>query len=357
MSKQHESSEKLHNVLYFMSGAMVVILVLIIVVGVKTKAQNAFRQETVDYGPQAEMPDAAVTDTQEPKATEKWQEGTISFEGKDYQYNRSLRTYLMMGIDTDDKVARAKDYNSGGQSDAMFLLVVDSSNQTLKVVSINRNTITNIALCDEKGNDLGEVDAQICLQHAFGDGKRLSCTRSVDAVSNLFDHIPISGYLSMNMGAIPMMNDAIGGVELTVLQDIANEDKDVDLKKGEDVTLSGDEAYCYLRTRELDEYDSATDRLRRQEQYIVAYFNKLHTIAAGDSSRVVDVYDSISDYLVTSVDFTNLITELMNYDFSANQMYTVPGETVIGEEQYEEYHVDEDAMQKLLIQVFYKPSE
>ena len=48
MSKQHESSEKLHNVLYFMSGALVVILVLIIVVGVKTKAQNAFRQETVD---------------------------------------------------------------------------------------------------------------------------------------------------------------------------------------------------------------------------------------------------------------------------------------------------------------------
>lgn len=182
---------------------------------------------------------------------EKWQEGTIQYDGKEYQYNRNIRTYLMMGIDTDDKVAKAKTYNSGGQSDAMFLLVIDSSNQTLKVVSINRNTITNIALCDEKGNDLGEVDAQICLQHAFGDGKRLSCTRSVDAVSNLFDHIPISGYLAMNMGAIPMMNDAIGGVELTVLQNIANEDKDVDLKKGEDVTLSGDEAYCYLRTREL----------------------------------------------------------------------------------------------------------
>ena len=71
MSKQHESSEKLHNVLYFMSGAMVVILVLIIVVGVKTKAQNAFRQEPVDCGPQAEVPDASVTDTQEPKATER----------------------------------------------------------------------------------------------------------------------------------------------------------------------------------------------------------------------------------------------------------------------------------------------
>lgn len=356
MSKQHESSEKLHNVLYFMSGAMVVILVLIIVVGVKTKAQNAFRQEPVDYGPQAEVPDASVTDTQEPKATEKWQEGTVSFDGKEYQYNRNLRTYLMMGIDTDDKVAKAKDYNSGGQSDAMFLLVVDSSKQTLKVVSINRNTIADIYLCDEAGNDLGNVDAQICLQHAFGDGRRISCTRSVDAVSKLFDNVPISGYLAMNMGAIPMMNDAVGGVDLTVLQNIKNGDKDVDLRKGDDVTLTGDEAYCYLRTRDTKEYDSATERLRRQEQYIIAYFDKLHTIAAGDASKVVDVYDSISDYLVTSVDFTSLITELMNYDFSENQMYTVPGETVMGEE-YEEYHVDEDAMQKLLIQVFYTPVE
>ena len=72
---------------------------------------------------------------------------------------------------------------------------------------------------------------------------------------------------------------------------------------------------------------------------------------------VVGVYDSIQDYLVTSVDFSKLISEVMNYEFSEEQMYTVPGETVIGEEQYEEYHVDEDAMQKLLIQVFYKPAE
>lgn len=355
MRKKQESSQKLQNALYFMAGAMVVILVLIIVVGVKTKAENAGRQEAADDTPQVQAP-AAGPDTQETKVTEKWQEGTVSYEGRTYQYNRNIRTYLMMGIDTDDKVSTAKDYNSGGQSDAMFLLVADSANQALKVVSINRNTIANIVLCDEKGYDLGDVDAQICLQHAFGDGRRLSCTRSVDAVSKLFDNIPISGYLAMNMGAIPMMNDAIGGVELTVLQNIANKDKDVRLKRGEAVTLNGDQAYCYLRTRDQDEYDSATDRLRRQEQYIVAYFNKLHTLAAGDSSKVVDVYDSISDYLVTSVDFTNLITELMNYDFSENQMYTVPGETVMGQE-YEEYHVDEEAMKKLLMQVFYVPAE
>lgn len=354
--KKSEPSQKLHNALYFMSGAMAVILVLIIVVGVKTKAQNAGRQDVADDVPQVEAPDAPAADANDGDQ-EKWQEGTITYEEAQYQYNHNIRTFLMMGIDTDEKVAKAKDYNSGGQSDAMFLLVVDSANQTLKVVSINRNTMTDIALCDEKGNDLGSVESQICLQHAFGDGKRLSCTRSVDAVSKLFGNIPISGYLAMNMGAIPQMNDAIGGVDVTVLQNITNKDRGVKLKKGKEVTLNGDEAYCYLRARDLDEYDSATDRMRRQEQYIVAYFDKLHTIAAGDSSRVVDVYDSIADYLVTSVDFTSLITELMNYDFSEDQMYTVPGETVIGEEQYEEYHVDEDAMQKLLIRIFYTPVE
>lgn len=349
MKKAKEPSQKLHNALYFMSGAMAVILVLIIVVGVKTKAQNASDSE-----PQVEEPVPVTQNVQEAPTKEKWQEGTVEYEGTQYRYNRNIRTYLMMGIDVDEPVGKVKDYNSGGQSDAMFLLVVDSDERSLKVISINRNTIADIELCDEVGNSLGNVNAQICLQHAFGDGRRLSCTRSVNAVSGLFDNIPISGYLAMNMGAIPQMNDAVGGVELTVLQDISNKDSGVELRKGEDVTLSGDEAYCYLRLRDLDEYDSASDRLRRQEQYIIAYFNKLHALAAGDSSRVVEVYDSISDYLVTSVDFTGLISELMGYDFSENQMYTVPGETVLGEE-YEEYHVDEDTMEKLILQVFYKP--
>ena len=62
----------------------------------------------------------------------------------------------------------------------------------------------------------------------------------------------------------------------------------------------------------------------------------------------------VSDYLVTSVDFTDLVTELMDYDFSEDQMYTVPGETVMGD-QYEEYYVDEDALLNLIMEVFYVP--
>jgi anionic cell wall polymer biosynthesis LytR-Cps2A-Psr (LCP) family protein len=165
----------------------------------------------------------------------------------------------------------------------------------------------------------------------------------------------------MNMGAIPQLNDAIGGIELTVLQDLSFPDAGIEFSEGDRVTLSGDEAYYYLHGRDITEYDSATDRLRREEQYIAAYIQKAKTQIVDSSEQAVEIYDAIEDYLVTSVDFTSLITELASYDFSEERMYTVPGETVMGDpidgECYEEYHVDEEALQDLIMQVFYKPAD
>lgn len=355
MKRFHESSEKLHNVLYFLSGAMAVILVLIIVVGVQTKAQNGGYDTNENGASDVQEPaQVAGTVTQSTEKPEKWQEGTVTYKGKDYRYNSNLRVFLMMGIDNDDLVATASDYTNGGQSDAMFLLVVDSLNQKLQVISINRNTMTDIKLCDKEGYSMGTIQGQICLQHAFGDAKRISCQRSVDAVADLFGNIPISGYLAMNMGAIPTMNDAVGGVKVKVLQNIYYPDYNVKLHKGDKVTLNGQEAYYYLRGRDVQKYDSASDRLRREEQYIVAYMDRLKALTADDPSIVMGVYNSIEDYLVTSVDFSSLINELMSYDFNDDDMYTVPGKTVQGDE-YEEYHVDEDAMQDMIMSVFYTP--
>lgn len=359
MKGLREPSPKLNNALFFLAGVLTVVLVFVLVVGIQTKAQGTRQNygEAKESGSAATAPeeDSVVADAPEEQPSEeleKWQEGVIEYKGSNYRYNSNIRTYLMMGIDQENPVEEAQDYVSGGQSDAMFLLVADSSNQKLNVISINRNTMTEIDLYDENGYSLGSMEGQICLQHAFGDGRKLSCSRSMDAVAKLFGNIPISGYLAMNMGGIPMMNDAVGGVEVTVLQDIKYPQKGVDLRMGDTVTLSGEEAYCYLRGRDVTEYDSASDRLRREEQYILSYMGKLKSLAGSNSSMAVSIYDSISDYLVTSVDFTELITELMDYDFSEEDMYTVPGKTTMGED-FEEYYVDEDAFRDLIFQIFY----
>ena len=298
MRRMHEPSTKLHNALYFMSGMMVVILALVIVAGVKTKAENAGFHIADDTENSYEQQVAGQTDTTQDSGQEKWQEGVVAYQGKEYLYNTDIKTYLMMGVDIDGPVQQSSDYTQGGQSDALFLLVVNNKTEQLQVISINRNTMADIELCDEEGIDMGPLKTQICLQHAFGDGKRLSCSKTVDAVSGLFQNIPISGYLAMNMGGIPQMNDAVGGVEVTVQQDISFPKAGVNLKKGQKVTLNGTQAYYYLHGRDTEEYDSATKRLQREEQYIVAYMDKL--------KKVKEDLAQIEDIEITSSWFNNV---------------------------------------------------
>ena len=284
---------------------------------------------------------------------EKWQEGIISHNGKDYIYNQDINAYLIMGIDKEGKVETAPDYQSGGQSDAMFLLVTNADDKTMSIVSINRNTMTKVETYYKNGLSAGEQTAQICTQHGFGDGRQLSCTRTVDAVSYLFYNLPITGYLSMRLDAIPIMNDAIGGVEVKVLEDIDYPSKGVSLKEGETKKLNGAEAYCYLRGREQSEFDSATARLRRQEQYIGAFSDQMTAYTQGSVSKMLDIYESIEDYVVTNIDFADLASELSEYEYDDSRMYTIPGETKMGE-QFEEYHVEEDGFYDMIIDIFYQ---
>ena len=280
-------------------------------------------------------------------------ENYISYNGQKYQHNDHLRTYLYMGIDKDGPVSEAEDSVSGGQSDAMFLIVVDSEKKTISVLSINRNTMTDVDVYDKDGNFVETRKLQICLQHGFGDGMRTSCQRSVDAVSNLLYGEPVSGYIAMNMDAMPMMNDSVGGVTVEVLDDLTSPSRNVSLHKGETVTLNGDEAYVYLRSRDINEFDSATERLNRQMQYIQAFVKQAKS---KDAATLVSAYNAITDYIVTNVDVPNLVNKLTTYEFDDSRMYTIPGETQMGE-QYEEYHVDEDALYQVMLDIFYKPVE
>jgi LCP family protein required for cell wall assembly len=338
----------MNNILFFLAGILVVVVVGVLVIAVQAKTQNS--TVTADNVSQKTQQDGINADV------EKWQEGAIYYNGAYYKYNSNIKSYLIMGVDSDDPVETAADGVSGGQSDALFLMVVDSENKTLSVISINRNTMTEVAVYDEDGGSLGTMEAQICTQHGFGDGKKLSCTRTVDAVEQLFYNIPISGYVAINMGAVPTLNDSIGGVRVKVLQDLSYPESGVELQEGEVVTLNGSEAYAYLRGRDINDFDSATDRLRREEQYIINYMNQLKAYAAGDSEQVVRIYDSVEDYLVSNVDFATLAEELLDYNFSEDIMYTVPGETRMGDE-FEEYYVDEDEFYDLIIQIFYSEIE
>ncbi len=297
-----------------------------------------------------------IDDDQMPLSASAWQPGWIRYDGKTYAYNTNLLTFLVLGIDSMDEVHEAEDGLSGGQSDAMFFLVLDPDNKDIKIIAINRNTMTDIDVYNEEGVYVGTGEAQICLQHGFGDGLEESCVRTVKTVKNLFHELPINGYISINMGAIPTVNDTVGGVTLKVKYDLPAAGQYRSLRKGDTVTLSGDDAYWYTQHRDINDDFSANERLERQLQYLIEFIPSLQERVKEDPKSIASVYNALSPYMVTDIGLNEAVylgNEAARYSFDSANIYQMKGESIIGRSGFEEFIYDEDGLYDLIIDVFY----
>lgn len=286
-----------------------------------------------------------------------WADGDIRYQGIHYRYNKDVLTFLFMGIDKLTEVQAVEDGHDGGQSDALFLLVLDPHQKKVSVIGIPRDTMTDVEVYSREGDYIGTATGQITLQHGYGDGAALSCERSMKAVSHLFYNLPIHGYCAINMGAIPLINDAVGGIELKALETL--DFKDFHIKEGETVHLQGMNAYYYLHNRDTGSFNSAGRRLGRQKQYLTAYAGAAIEAAKKDITFPVNLYSTLSKYMVTDItvdEVSYLATQMMGYSFSEEGMYSLAGITVMGE-KFEEFYVDERTLYELILKVFYEEVE
>ena len=141
---------------------------------------------------------------------EKWQEGWVKYQDGIYMYNEEILTFLVMGIDKQNDVEEVEEGTDGGQADALFLVALNPKDESIKVIGINRNTMTDIAIYDDSGKYVSTVKAQLAIQHGFGNGVEESCEYQKKAVENLFYQLPIHGYAAVNMSAVSTINDAVG---------------------------------------------------------------------------------------------------------------------------------------------------
>ncbi len=324
---------------------IIVAIIFIIMAVTKTVGKNSLYGNASSAG--------MVFDLYDEERDGAWEEGMVGYNGKLYQYNDEILTFLILGIDHQGEVEEAEDGISGGQSDAMFLAVCNPVEEQIEVIAINRNTMTEIERYNEEGEFLWTETAQITLQHGYGNGLEESCERSVAAVSNLFYQLPVHGYASINMGGIAAINDAIGGVEVTIAEDVTV--GKYSFQEGETVLLESDMAYWYLKYRDVQVFDSATERLNRQKQYIMAFVNKLIEVLRTDITIVNKLYQIALAYTVTDVsidEMTYMASTMAFYDFDMDNMHSLEGETITGE-MYEEFYVDTESMYELILDVFY----
>lgn len=284
-----------------------------------------------------------------------YQAGDISYNGQVYRYNSDIMTFLVMGIDSVTEIPEDDeniDYIKGNQADANFLFVMNPHTKQLTCIAISRNTITDIDVYDSDNNYVKTVKAQLCLQHGFGDGKAISCERHKQAVSKLFYNLPIHGYVSIRLNAIPAINDSVGGVEVTPTEDF----EPLGLKAGVTVRLDGDQAYTFMQYRDRSVFDSATNRLNREKLYLNSFMSAALQKVKSDITFPVTMYTTLSKYVYTDLsidEITYLASELVGYSFDNFDIRSVQGEVIKGSE-FEEFYIDKQALRELMLQVFYE---
>ena len=287
-----------------------------------------------------------------------WKEGWVKYNGQIYAYNEDILTFLIMGIDKTKDVKEVAEGTNGGQADALFLVVLNPHDDSLSVIGINRNTMTDISVYDDNGAFVNTIKAQIAVQHGFGNGVEESCEYQVNAVQHLFYEMPVHGYAAINMSAIGPLTDMVGGVDVVALEDVKSGNSTV-IKEGEEVHLEGDLAFAYIHNRDTKEFGSADHRLERQKQFITTYLQKVKQKTKEDIGFPISVYQAIAPQTVTSLtvdEMTYLVSIAKDYSFDENYLYTLKGETKQGD-VFEEFYVDETDLFELILKVFYEPVE
>ena len=276
----------------------------------------------------------------------------VEYKGETYKYNDHLSNYLFLGIDTREAVDTYQSQADAGQADAIFLVSMDRATEKIKVLFIPRDSMTRIETFNPYGQSLGETTDHLNIQYAFGDGKEKSCELMKTAVSNMLDGLPIQGYCSMNMDGISVITDFVDGIQLTIPDDSLT-DVNPEYKKGAVVDITGETAEQFVRYRDIDKTQSALVRQERQKTFLQSLVQKAQEKAGEDAGFVTGLYDSVKSYTVTNMGndiFAKLLAASQN---GITDTETVPGEGTHGE-NFDEYHIDEDALSDLIISMFYE---
>ncbi|MFC0471048.1 LCP family protein [Halalkalibacter kiskunsagensis] len=188
-------------------------------------------------------------------------------------------SFLITGID-------ARGDNLSGRTDTIIVMTVNPEDQSVKMLSIPRDTRTEIV-----GRGMQD---KINHAHAFG-----GMEMTIDTVEHFLD-IPIDHYVSINMEGFKGLVDAMGGV--TVDNAFAFNQSGHSFAEGE-LFLTGDEALAYARMRKNDPRGDF-GRNDRQRQIVDAVIQEGAQL--GSITRVGDILGVVGNSVRTDLSLDDM---------------------------------------------------
>ncbi|MDB9315573.1 LCP family protein [Spirulina sp. CS-785/01] len=230
----------------------------------------------------------------------------------EYQIERPVNI-LVMGIDQVPETEPGTEEAFNGNTDTIILLRFDPNDQSLRMLSIPRDTQVMIP-----GVGMAKINSA---------NWRGGAETAVNVVSNTLNDVPIDRYVRVTNNAFRELVDLLGGIEVFVPQDMAYEDKTqglkIDLEKGLQ-TLNGDEAEQFTRFR-MDEYGDI-GRVQRQQILLKALREKVSRPSV--LPRVPKAVQMMLQYVDTNLSLEEMLALVnfgMNLERDDIQMVLLPG--------------------------------
>lgn len=275
---------------------------------------------------------------------------SLTYQGQEYPMKEHLQTVLLIGTDGtegyEEKENVLQDYYNYNQADFLVLLVMDTEAGTTEVIQLNRDTMTDVPWLDVIGNYGGTEFKQLCLAFNSGDGGRASCLNTVDAVSALLFDAPIQHYIQIPMSGIPVLNNLVGGVPVTIPEDLSNVDPAFVM--GATVHLTGDQAEKFVRARRGLENDTNQARIFRQQIYLESFQKQARKAIDSDSEFLLKLVEKTGEFLQTDLTAQQLSDLMESLNQSAiSPIRTAEGTLIAGSEHYE-FFVDEASLWEIV---------
>ena len=279
---------------------------------------------------------------------------TIERDGLSYFPRQDITVVMLLGIDQTGPVESSASYNNTGEADMFALLIFDESNETYSILMLNRDTMLDMPVLGVGGKRAGTAYGQLALAHTYGSGLADSCENIREAVSEFLCGLKIDYYASLNMDAISILTDQVGGVPVTVTDDFSEVDPSIPM--GE-TTLSGEQALSFVQARRGVGNQMNVSRMERQQAYMEGLLEAFFAKGEQSESFAVQTYDALNDYMVTDCTATTMSTMMTRYaDYTLSEILSPEGENVQGEE-YMEFYADEEELDDLILRLFYAEKE
>ena len=207
---------------------------------------------------------------------------------------------LMLGIDERD--------GDKGRSDTMIVLTVNPTTKNVKMLSIPRDTRTEII-----GHNTTDK-----INHAYAFG---GPEMAMDTVENFLD-IPIDYYVKINMEGFNDIVDAVDGI--TVQNDLDFTQDGHHFTKGE-INLNGTEALSYTRMRYNDP-NGDFGRQGRQRQIIEGIIAEGASVSSLTNYRAI--FNALGSNIQTNLTFDEMMDIQNNYRAASGSIeeMTIEGE-------------------------------